>query len=289
MKIIIFFILIYSSIVHAQNLADIVSKNNNNIINSKKLFAEKFTCFPSSTKKIMQSFFFDDNENTIWLSFDNKEHDSQLLEEYDNSKKLISQMIFSNTDSIGHLDGLFVKNSVITTTNSYKSPSVILLHKNKIIKKYTYSQKIYGNQIIAMDRNSPLKVIVWASSESRKKVIYMGNLDVEENIIHLMPTKINFPQNEVMQGLALDAGSIYALTGSPNNTIKLYNWNGKGFRKKTVTEIDISKVIKGGEYRYEAEGINIIKSTGKLSLLIGLALIDKNDHYKNCIANISTQ
>lgn len=250
---------------------------------SKKIDDEQ--CYPSLNKRIMQSFFI--NGNTTWISYDNEKRDHQIVEKYIR-KELVSTQNYLGESSVGHLDGIYVESDVIYATDKFTSPSIIKLQNQKIIKRIEYPINIRSNQVLAIDRENPQYFLLWASDSSNKKLIYKGTFDENKNsIIGLTPTKIEYPNSEVLQGLALDNNTAYALTGEPNKEIKLYLWDIQTGILLGTWEIPPYINKFGSEVKYEPEGLNIIKTNNGKGIFFGIALILENDQYLNCIIPFS--
>ncbi len=256
--------------------------------NNKKLnisLTPQTMCYTNDGNKVMQSFFIDKSEGVAWLSFDEKDHKKQIISKIKNGKLLESQ-IYVQSNSIGHLDGFYVKNSHIITTDKFKTPSIVKLYQGKVIQRTSYPFPIFGNQIIAFNELSPSTFALWASNDKKTKSIFIGEFDHKKfKINKLIKTSISYPQNEILQGISIDKDFIIVVTGDKNMTPKLYKWNYAG---RLIYNSDIIVNKTWSEYGYfEPEGI-VFSSPSKAT--IGFArkeLMDGKIIISNCLYEIN--
>lgn len=267
-----------------------ITDSNNPYNHNKSNTPTSINCYLSPEHKIMQTFYIDVHKNTVWLTYDNEKRNHQIIETYDKNKNLLDRQDYSGESSIGHLDGIYIDDDIIYTTDKYTNPSIIKLKNKKIISRLQYPKKVIGNQVLAIDRNKKNNFILWATEDkSKNKIIYVGKFDKEnENIKNLYISKIVYPQSVVLQGLVLSNDTAYALTGSPNAPVILYSWNisSGDLIEKNILNFNLDKF--GDNLKYEPEGLNIITDkNNKKKLLIGLTINTTQNKTFNCIVTYS--
>lgn len=241
--IIIFFGILSSKITKAgPSIIDIGDVNINN-------------CYKDPQNNIMQSFFINETDNSFWISFDSKERQHQIIKLV-KEKSATYREDYEDINSTGHLDSFYVENFKIISTDKYIKPSIIKMEKGKIISRADYPIKIYGNQIIAFDKEKNRDFVLWASDDNKNKYFFLGQLDHTKFVVsNFKKTSILYPKNEILQGLGLYKKFIYALTGDKNNNPSIYKWNASGkLISKRILSINSSWRAEG---YFEPEGLNI--------------------------------
>jgi len=231
----------------------------------------------------MQSFYVEGSYDRIWLSFDNSKLKYKSIEKVESYKKENHKNLFK-IDSIGHLDGFYIHNSRILTTKNYSNPSIVEIDKGEVTNKALYPFKIYGNQVISFDRKSPSNFVLWASDDNKEKSIFLGEFDFKEfNIKRMIKTKIIYPRDAILQGLAITEDYIYALTGKKNSFPIIYKWNTQGNLLEKITLKYKNPWVEYGYY--EPEGINVTSNT----IIIGISkriLMEEKIRFSNCLYEI---
>ncbi|MXP52769.1 hypothetical protein FD737_06695 [Pantoea sp. Seng] len=278
LKILLISILFLSNSVFSnESLINIHIKDQGNI------------CYHNSENRIMQSFHINDHEKNIWYAFDTKSRDRQIIEVVKDGG-LISRHDYINKNSIGHLDGFFVMNDTILTTNKYNNPAIIIIKNGIILKRIPYPITIYGNQILAINRNDISSFLLWASDDKLMKNIFIGRFSPDLNsILSLKKTTISFPQNEVIQGISYNGKFLFALTGVPNKNAKLYKWNVKNGGLTYVKNIIFDPEWLDQGY-FEPEGLELTGNSENETLRIGFStkqLLENKAQFINCISSLS--
>lgn len=247
-------------------------------------------CYVNSENRIMQSFYIEKNKKDIWYSYDTLNRNMQIIELI-RKNVVLNKYIFQGENSIGHLDSFFVDGSVIWATDTYKKPSVVRLINGIIDRRLQYPFKIFGNQVLAINRNAPSDFVLWASDNGKEKNIFLGRFNKKKTeISSLKKTTINFPGNAILQGLAYNGKNIYALTGETNKQINLYRWDiTQGGAEKIYTLVFD---LKSKEHGYiEPEGLQLVSFNNEEYLYIGFVIkniINGKKLFSNCLANFNT-